>query len=177
VTLFVAASLAACVRGSDTTGGPSGAPAQPAGAASAAAMARATTLQAEHGAAPVASPAAKPAASSVAAPASPASPATPAPSPVASGPQIYSLSATPAVVHAGEQVSFAARTTDDIASVTAFVSAYSLPFTRTSPGRFALAFAVPPNVPGLFHGTYAMNVVARSAQGASVSRSISITFQ
>ena len=174
MTLVVAAILAACVRGSDTTGGPSSAPAQPAGAASAAAMARATTLQAEHGAVPVASPAAKPAASSVAAP---ASPATPAPSPVASGPQIYSLSATPAVVHAGEQVSFAARTTDDIASVTAFVSAYSLPFTRTSPGRFALAFAVPPNVPGLFHGTYAMNVVARSAQGASVSRSISITFQ
>ena len=174
MTLVVAAILAACVRGSDTTGGPSSAPAQPAGAASAAAMARATTLQAEHGAVPVASPAAKPAASSVAAP---ASPATPAPSPVASGPQIYSLSATPAVVHAGEQVSFAARTTDDIASVTAFVSAYSLPFTRTSPGRFALAFAVPANVPGLFHGTYAMNVVARSAQGASVSRSISITFQ
>ncbi len=174
MTLFVAASLAACARGSDATGGPSSAPVQPAGAASAAATARATALQSEHGAVPVASPAAKPAASSVAAP---ASPATPAPSPVASGPQIYSLSATPAVVHAGEQVSFAARTTDDIASVTAFVSAYSLPFTRTSPGRFALAFAVPANVPGLFHGTYAMNVVARSAQGASVSRSISITFQ
>ena len=174
MTLFVAASLAACARGSAATGGPSSAPLQPAGAASAAATARATALQSEHGAVPVASPAAKPAASSVAAP---ASPATPAPSPVASGPQIYSLSATPAVVHAGEEVSFAARTTDDIASVTAFVSAYSLPFTRTSPGRFALAFAVPPNVPGLFHGTYAMNVVARSAQGASVSRSISITFQ
>jgi hypothetical protein len=188
VTLALAASLGACARGGDATGGPSSTPAQPAGAAAPVATAVASARQPEPSAARAAPPAAKSAATSAAAPASsatapapsaapPAPSVTPAPSPLATGPQIYSLSATPTVVHAGQQVSFSARTTDDIASVTAFVSAYSLPFTRTSPGRFALAFAVPANVPGFFRGTYAMNVVARSAQGASVSRSISITFQ
>ncbi len=80
-------------------------------------------------------------------------------------------------MRAGQSISFSALTTPDIQSVVANVSAYTLPFTRTGSGRFSLAFAIPPNVPGLFHGTYALDVTARSQAGASVHRSISITFE
>ncbi len=138
---------------------------------------------APHASAPAAGPSpvpatAAPGAPSTAAPptAAPATPATPAPA-TPSAPQILSLSVTPSVVHAGGSVAFDARTTPDIANVTAFVSAYTLPFTRTAAGRFALAFAIPASVPGVFHGTYTMNVVARSASGASTSRTIAVTFQ
>ncbi len=95
----------------------------------------------------------------------------------ASGPQILALTQSSAVVHAGESIAFSARTSPDVATVTAKVSAYTLPFVRTAPGRFALSFAIPPNVPGLFHGTYSMAIVASEKDGASVSRSIEITFQ
>jgi hypothetical protein len=74
-------------------------------------------------------------------------------------------------------VAFSAKTSPDVATVTGKVSAYTLPFVRTAPGRFALSFAIPPNVPGMFHGTYSMAIVASEKDGASVSRSIEITFQ
>jgi hypothetical protein len=102
---------------------------------------------------------------------------SPAVAPSASGPQILTLTQSSAVVHAGESIAFAATTSLDVATVTAKVSAYTLPFVRTAPGRFALSFAIPPNVPGLFHGTYSMSIVASEKDGASVSRSLEITFQ
>jgi len=97
--------------------------------------------------------------------------------PGATGPQILAVTQSSAVVHAGESVAFSAKTSPDVATVTAKVSAYTLPFVRTAPGRFALSFAIPPNVPGMFHGTYSMAIVASEKDGASVSRSIEITFQ
>lgn len=100
-----------------------------------------------------------------------------APPTAPAGPRFISLSATPSVVHAGQAVSFAARTSTDIATVTAFASAYTLPFTQAAPGLFVLAFTIPSGAPGFFHGTYALNVVAKTARGASVSRSISVTFE
>jgi hypothetical protein len=100
------------------------------------------------------------------------------PAPAASsGPRFYALSAAPAVVHAGDSVSFAARTSPDVATVVASVSAYKLNFARIAPGRFSLAFAIPPNVPFFFHGTYQLNVTARSLDGSSVSRAVTITFE
>ncbi len=123
-----------------------------------------------NGAAPVATGAVLPAAS--------ASPeASPGSVPAAAGPQILAVTQSSAVVHAGESVAFSAKTSPDVATVTAKVSAYTLPFVRTAPGRFALSFAIPPNVPGMFHGTYSMSIVASERDGASVSRSIEITFQ
>ncbi len=105
-------------------------------------------------------------------------PAAPAvvPSAAGPGPHILALTATPAVVHAGESIALHVRTSADVATVTGTVSVYTLPFKQTSPGRFTLAFAIPPNVPGFFHGTYAMNVTARAADGSSATRSVSITF-
>ena len=104
--------------------------------------------------------------------------ATPATTPAATGgPQIYALSATPDVVHAGESIAFAVRTSPDVATVVAKVSSYSLPLVRTAPGRFSLAFTIPPNVPGFFHGTYSMDVIAAEKGGTSVSRSLAVTFQ
>jgi len=99
------------------------------------------------------------------------------PSAAGPGPHILALSATPPVVHAGESIALHVHTSEDVATVTGTVSAYTLPFRQTSPGRFILAFAIPPNVPGFFHGTYAMNVTARAADGSSATRSVSITFQ
>ncbi len=93
------------------------------------------------------------------------------------GPHILALSATPVVVHAGESIALHVRTSNDVATVTGTVSVYTLPFKQTSPGRFLLAFAIPSNVPGFFHGTYAMNVTARAADGTSATRSVSITFE
>ena len=98
------------------------------------------------------------------------------PSAAGPGPHILALTATPAVVHAGESIALHVRTSADVATVTGTVSVYTLPFKQTSPGRFLLAFAIPPNVPGFFHGTYAMNVTARAADGSSATRSVSITF-
>ncbi len=95
----------------------------------------------------------------------------------ATGPQILALTQSSAVVHAGESIAFSAKTSPDVATVTAKVSAYTLPFVRTAPGRFALSFAIPPNVPGIFHGTYSMAIVASEKDGTSVSRSIEVTFQ
>ena len=92
-------------------------------------------------------------------------------------PQIFSVSVTPGVVHAGQSVSFSARTSTDVATVTGTVTAYTLHFTREAPGRFALSFAIPTSVPGFFHGTYAMNVTARASGGSSATRSVSVTFQ
>jgi hypothetical protein len=112
------------------------------------------------------------------APATSASPeASPGSVPAVTGPQILAVTQSSAVVHAGESVAFSAKTSPDVATVTAKVSAYTLPFVRTAPGRFALSFAIPSNVPGMFHGTYSMSIVASEKDGASVSRSIEITFQ
>ncbi len=121
----------------------------------------------------------------VAAPTSAPATARPAPAsgraaisaPASSGPHIYALSAAPVVVHAGQSVSFAARTSPDVATVIASVSAYKLNFARIAPGRFSLAFAIPPNVPFFFHGTYQLNVTAQSLDGSSVSRPVTITFE
>jgi hypothetical protein len=172
--------LAACTHTANGTSASAGAIATPTASAipARASQAPSTPGSARASSAPQAAPPAGPATGapvSTVAPAATGAPAAASATPA--GPQILSLSVTPSVVHAGGSVAFAARTTPDIANVTAFVSAYTLPFTRTSAGRFSLAFAIPASVPGVFHGTYTMNVVARSANGASASRSIAVTFQ
>ena len=93
------------------------------------------------------------------------------------GTQILSVSAKPAVVHAGGTVAWLVLTTDDVTSVVAHVAAYSLPLQRVGPGRFALNFSIPPNVPGFFHGRYDLTVHAQNASGASAERLVSLTFE
>ncbi|GAC1441849.1 MAG: hypothetical protein NVSMB59_02960 [Vulcanimicrobiaceae bacterium] len=100
-----------------------------------------------------------------------------APSPVASGPQIISVVASPAVVHAGQTVSWDVRTTPDIVSVAASVSAYHLPLQRSGPGHFVLNFAIPPNVPWFFHGNYTLDVHGQTAGGAGADRQVSLSFR
>lgn len=93
------------------------------------------------------------------------------------GPQILSIAVTPQIVHSGEAVSWNVRTTLDVTRVTAHVSAYSFDFERRGAGVFGLNFTVPANVPVVFHGAYALDVVARNAAGASVTRTVSVTFE
>ncbi len=122
-------------------------------------------------AAPVVAPPS--AASGVAASPSP----TRAPAVVPSGTQILSVSAKPAVVHAGGTVAWLVLTTNDVTSVVAHVATYSLPLQRVAPGRFALNFSIPANVPGFFHGRYDLTVHAQSGSGASAERLVSLTFE
>jgi hypothetical protein len=159
--LAFATSLAACAGHASTSSSGAGEP---------------TSRPANHVTRPVEPPAAPVPSASVAAP-GPAAAVSPSPAATARGPHIIALSASPAIVHAGGSIALRVRTSADVASVTGTVSAYTLPFTRTSPGRFELAFAIPANVPGFFHGTYAMNVTARASGGASDTRSVAITFQ
>lgn len=91
--------------------------------------------------------------------------------------QILSVNTAPSVVHAGESVNWDVRTTPDIVAVTAHVSAYNIPLHRTAPGRFALNFTVPSNVPAIFHGTYNLDVTGQTTAGATTKRTVSMTFQ
>lgn len=115
-------------------------------------------------------------AAATAAPASAALATAPAAS-AAPAAQILSVNTSPSVVHAGENVSWDVRTTTDIVAVTAHVSAYTIPLQRTAPGRFALNFTVPSNVPAFFHGTYNLDVTGESSGGATAKRTVSMTFQ
>jgi hypothetical protein len=105
--------------------------------------------------------------------------ATPVPSPVASPatPRIYSVRATPAVVHGGDSVVWDVRTTPDVVSVVARTSLYSLPLNKVAPGHFVLSFAIPNNVPFFFHGNYNLDVAANSSTGDTAHRLISLTFE
>ncbi len=127
-------------------------------------------------------PAAGMASAAAAAPATPASEATAASHAGATGstpagPQVLSVVVSPRVIHAGQTVAWVVRTTDDVVSVAAHVSAYNLPMQRTGPGRFTLNFTIPPNVPGFFHGTYNLDVRGENASGASADRRVSLVFE
>jgi hypothetical protein len=101
----------------------------------------------------------------------------PAPRATAAGPQILSVATSPGIVHGGEHAIWDVRTSPDVVSVTATVDAYTLTLVRRSAGRFGLDFAVPDNVPGVFHGTYNLQIVARSGTGATAARTVSVIFQ
>jgi hypothetical protein len=106
------------------------------------------------------------------------SPATSIPTASASPPpEIYSVLATPNVVHGGQAVIWDVRTTPDIVSVTAHVAAITLPMRRLSAGHFGLTFAVPNGVPFFFHGTYDMDVQALTTGGQTLHHDISLVFQ
>ncbi|GAC1310213.1 MAG: hypothetical protein NVSMB21_17760 [Vulcanimicrobiaceae bacterium] len=100
-----------------------------------------------------------------------------APSAAPTGTQILSVRTAPDVVHAGESVRWDVRTSPDIVSVTAHVSAYTIPLQRTGPGRFGLNFAIPASVPAFFHGTYNLEVVGATSAGGTAKRNVSMTFR
>lgn len=115
--------------------------------------------------------------SSPAAPVPPVATATPVARATPAGPRILSVATSPDVVHAGEHAVWDVRTSPDVVSVTATVSVYTLTLVRRAAGRFALDFAVPSNVPGFFHGTYNLQIVARTESGATAARTVSLIFQ
>ncbi len=93
------------------------------------------------------------------------------------GPRILAVATSPSIVHSGEHAVWDVRTSPDVVSVTATVDAYTLTLVRRAAGRFGLDFAVPNNVPGFFHGTYNLQIVARTESGVSVARTVSVIFQ
>jgi|GEM_PF-1984451 len=110
--------------------------------------------------------------------ASAASPAASAAAPSASRtPKIYSVVVQPSVVHTGDAVSWIVRTSHDVVSVSAHVSAYTLPLRQQGAGRFFLGFTIPSNVPPIFHGTYSLELTARTQSGATAVRTVPMIFQ
>jgi hypothetical protein len=139
---------------------------------------------AEHGASPLekapgpaSAPTSRPAANEAApasaatAPASAASAATPA------DPAILSASALPAVVHEGDTVTWDVHTTRDVVAVEVHVQLASFTLQRDRPGHFGLAFHVPAGVSPLFHGTYSVELTARTSAGASAKRTLKLRFE
>jgi hypothetical protein len=93
------------------------------------------------------------------------------------GPAIISASAFPSVVHGGDDVTWDVRTTSDVVAVDAQVQLASFPLQRVRPGRFGLVFHVPAGVPPAFHGSYAVELTARTSSGASATRRVELRFE
>jgi len=74
-------------------------------------------------------------------------------------------------------MTWSVRTTADVVSVTAHVSAYTLPLHREKSGLFTLSFTVPSNVPGFFHGNYSLDIVAQDSAGTTATRTLPLVFQ
>jgi len=98
-------------------------------------------------------------------------------SPSVRGPRILTIATTPKVVHEGDVVRWAVRTSPDVVDVSAHVLTYSFALQRRAPGSFALAFTVPKGVPFFFHRTYDLNVVARNAAGVTASTVVGVPFR
>ena len=92
-------------------------------------------------------------------------------------PSITKLDVTPSIVHGGDIVRRDVRTTANVVSVAAHVTLATLQLQRAEPGHFVLSFAIPQNAPGLFHGTYNVDVSATATDGAIATKTISMTFQ
>lgn len=93
------------------------------------------------------------------------------------GPRILSVATSPSIVHSGDAVTWNVRTSADVVSVTAHVSAYTLPLQPQGPGRFFLGFTIPSTVPAVFHGTYSLELTARTQSGATSKRDVPMVFQ
>jgi hypothetical protein len=110
--------------------------------------------------------------------------AAPVPSPSAAlaasrsdGPKIIAVATKPSIVHTGDAVAWSVRTSPDVVSVTAHVSVYTLPLQRRGSGNFYLAFTIPSTVPAVFHGTYTLELTARTQSGSSATRAVPMVFQ
>jgi len=105
-------------------------------------------------------------------PAPPVARATPTPQSVEAA--IYSASAKPQVVHAGEVVEWNVRTSRAVTSVAAKSAGFTIPLEKRGPGAFGLSFRIPDEMPPLFRGTYAVTVEARAANGSSATAHLSL---
>jgi hypothetical protein len=86
-------------------------------------------------------------------------------------PRILSVSLSETTVHSGDRVHANVITSSNVASVEARIGGYGLGLLKVGVGRFEIAYTVA-RLPWFLHGTYAMNVIARNARGATVARTI-----
>jgi len=93
------------------------------------------------------------------------------------GPVIYSIWATPRVVHGGDLVQWSVRTSPDVTRVIAGIPAYEVPLERRGSGRFWTAFHIPANVPAFFRHDYRIVVHAFGAGGQSAESSLTMRLQ
>ncbi len=91
-------------------------------------------------------------------------------------PTISAVAATPTTVHGGDTVHWDVRTSPNVVSVAAHVELATLQLQRASAGHFTLAFVIPANTPGFFHGTYSVNIIAKASDGDTATKTISLTF-
>jgi hypothetical protein len=83
----------------------------------------------------------------------------------------------PAIVHSGDTLVWNVRTTPDVVDVVAHVTVYAFRLQKHARGLYVLSFTIPPGVPGFFHGTYTLDLVARSASGAEATTKQAVVFQ
>ena len=91
-------------------------------------------------------------------------------------PTISAIAATPTTVHSGDTVRWDVHTSPNVVSVAAHVTLATLQLQRAAPGHFTLAFVIPANTPGIFHGSYNVDIVAKASDGDTVTKTISMTF-
>jgi hypothetical protein len=99
------------------------------------------------------------------------------PAPPVQGPAILGVTVTPAVAHEGDTISWDVLTTQDVSGVQVRVKVAVLNMVQIAPGHFSLAFQIPRSLPPFFHGTYAVEVVARTGAGAQTTRTVTMALQ
>jgi hypothetical protein len=92
-------------------------------------------------------------------------------------PEIVTIANSPAVAHTGDVVNWTVLTTPDVTAVSARVYIYTVPLRRMESGHFAVTFAIPRNVPALFHGRYNVSVTATTAAGRAAHGSFVMEFR
>ena len=92
-------------------------------------------------------------------------------------PAIYSVSATPKVARAGDTIVWKVRTSNDVTSVSASATGFTIPLQRQAPGRFGTTFEIPAMMPPFFRGTYLIGIDARNAAGIKATSHLTLRVQ
>jgi hypothetical protein len=92
-------------------------------------------------------------------------------------PTIYSVSATPTVARAGDTIVWKVRTSNDVTSVNASATGFTIPLQRRAPGHFGTTFEIPAMMPPFFRGTYLIGIEARNAAGIKATSRLTLRVQ
>jgi predicted secreted protein len=87
------------------------------------------------------------------------------------------IATSPAIAHVGDVVNWTVLTSPDVSAVSAHVYLYTIVLHRMDTGHFAITFAIPHNVPAIFHGRYRVTVTATNPAGRKARGSFVLEFR
>ncbi len=90
-------------------------------------------------------------------------------------PEIKSYSIESTDIRAGQTISGAVETSDNVDYVEARIDYREAAMKRSAPGRFVLSYKVPWYLPPWLRHGYTLRIVARTADGVETTRDIPIT--